>query len=140
MAKQTAGHDETARHDETDNRAWRNRQPGMTKQPSMAKQTTEHGDPPVIAGCDRQSHKSNRHPNLSASHPRPVQQSSTTYPPVTPDLSNCHPGPVQQSYPTCPAVIPDLIGDLRAFGLAPGARRKDAKRMIKSYSLTQRTA
>ena len=46
-----------------------------------------------------------------------------TYPPVTPDLSNCHPGPVQQSYPTCPAVIPDLIGDLRAFGLAPGARR-----------------
>lgn len=27
------------------------------------------------------------------------------------------------------AVIPDLIGDLRAFGLGPSPRRKDAKRM-----------
>jgi len=67
----------------------------------MTKQTAGYDGPPVIAGCDRQSHKSNRHPNLSASHPRPVQQSSTTY----------------------PSVIPDLIGDLRTFGLAPGAIR-----------------
>ena len=36
-----------------------------------------------------------------------------------------------------PPVIPDLIGDLRAFGLAPGARRKDAKRMVKEALLTR---
>ena len=40
-----------------------------------------------------------------------------TYPPVPP--------------PTCTGVIHDLIRDLRAFGLAPGARRKDAKRMFR---------
>ena len=62
---------QTTKHGETDNRH---------------DETAEHDDPPVIAGCDRQSHKSNRHPDLSVSHTRPVQQSSTTYPPVMPDL------------------------------------------------------
>ena len=65
----------------------------MTKQTTEHDETAEHDDPPVIAGCDRQSHKSNRHPNLSASHPRPVQQSFTTYPSVIPDLSDSHPRP-----------------------------------------------
>ena len=41
----------------------------MTKQTTEHDETAGHDDPPVIAGCDRQSHKSNRHPNLSASHP-----------------------------------------------------------------------
>ena len=46
-----------------------------------------------------------------------------TYPPVTPDLSSSHPRLIRQSSRAYPAVIPDLIGDLRTFGLAPGARR-----------------
>ena len=78
MTKQTTEHDETADHDET----------------------AEHDGPPVIAGCDRQSHKSNRHPDLSASHPRLVQQSYPTCTSVIHDLSISHPGPVQQSSPT----------------------------------------
>ena len=66
----------------------------MAKQTTGYDETTGHDDPPVIAGCDRQSHKTNRHPRL-----------------------------IRQSSRACPAVIPDLIGDLRTFGLAPGARR-----------------
>ncbi len=62
-------------------------------------------------------------PDMPNRHPRPVQQSSTTYPPVTPDLSSNHPRLIRQSSRACTAVIPDLIGDLRTFGLAPGARR-----------------
>ena len=49
----------------------------------MTKQTAGHDSTPVIAGFDRQSHK-----------------------------SNCHPRLIRQSPPTCPTVMPDLIGHL----------------------------
>ena len=109
MTKQTTGHDETDnRHGETAGR----------------------DGPPVIAGCDRQSHKSNR-------HPRPVQQSSTTYPSVIPGLYSSHPRPDRGS----PRLRSRAGPEMKAAKSMSNQSRKAGfhTTLIINYSLTQRT-